>query len=151
MVRMTDFRPSPIMKSVTRLVLCGLVLLTAIGHRSIVRAQNEHSRSTMSGVFTQAQANAGEETYMSVCVACHPAGTYSSAAFKTTWNGRPLSDLFSLIKERMPKNEPGTLSPEETAQLVAYILKINGTPTGKTELPAEVASLKEIRIEIPDH
>jgi mono/diheme cytochrome c family protein len=87
---------------------------------------------------------------MAVCVACHPAGTYSSAAFRTTWNGRPLADLFSTIKDRMPKNEPGTLSPEEAAQLVAYILKINGVPAGKTDLPAEVDPLKEIRIEIPD-
>ena len=141
------------MTSISRLALWGFVailLVSAVGNRDVARAQTEQSRSTMTGVFTQAQANHGEETYMGVCVACHPAGTYSSAAFKTAWNGRPVSDLFSLIKDRMPKNEPGTLSPEEAAQLVAYILKINGVPVGKTELPSEVDPLKGIRIEIPD-
>ena len=103
----------------------------------------------MTGVFTAAQAARGEETYMTICVGCHPAGTYTAAAFKTSWANRPLSDLFSIIKNTMPKVDPGTLSPEETSQIIAYILKSNGVPAGKTELPSEVAPLKNIRIEMP--
>jgi mono/diheme cytochrome c family protein len=103
----------------------------------------------MTGVFTSAQAARGEETYMTICVACHPAGTYTAPAFKTSWANRPLSDLFSLIKNTMPKVDPGTLSPEETAQVIAYILKSNGVPPGKTELSSELPALKIIRIEMP--
>jgi mono/diheme cytochrome c family protein len=130
--------------------LLSLVLVSAFERRSILRAQAEQPRTTLAGVFTQAQANHGEETYMTICVACHPAGTYTGATFKTAWNGRPVSDLYSVIKDRMPKNEPGSLSPDEAAQLVAYILKVNNVPAGKTDLPSDVAPLKEIRIEIPD-
>jgi mono/diheme cytochrome c family protein len=153
MVRMThgfdrDTRPS--IQRLAIWALFSLALVSAIELRSVARTQAEQPRTTMAGVFTQAQANHGEETYMTICVACHPAGTYTGATFKTSWNGRPVSDLFSAIKERMPKNEPGSLSPEEAAQLVAYILKVNNLPTGKADLPAEVTPLKEIRIEIPD-
>ena len=49
---------------------------------------------------------------MAICVACHPRGTYSTAAFKTAWTGRPLSELFDLVKEKMPKNDPASLTPD---------------------------------------
>lgn len=105
--------------------------------------------STMTGVFTAAQANRGEETYMTICVGCHPAGTYTGPTFNTGWGNRPLSDLFGIIKETMPKVDPGMLSPEETAQVIAYILKSNGVPPGKTELKPDLQLLKTIRIETP--
>ncbi|HJR57896.1 MAG TPA: cytochrome c [Vicinamibacterales bacterium] len=105
--------------------------------------------TTSSGVYTAAQAARGEQTYMNICVACHPAGTYTAPAFRQKWDGAPLSQLFGLISHTMPKEEPGTLTPEEYAQVLAYLLKINGAPAGKTELPADAAPLKKIRIAMP--
>lgn len=86
---------------------------------------------------------------MSICVGCHPSGTYSSEAFKATWSGRSVGELFDLISETMPKNEPASLSPQEYAQVVAYILKLNGVPAGKADIPADIEQLKQIRIEMP--
>jgi mono/diheme cytochrome c family protein len=106
-------------------------------------------QSTKTGVFSAPQAARGEETYMGVCVACHPAGTYKTAIFRETWNGRALSELFDQVREKMPKNAPATLTPEDYAQVVAYLLKINGVPAGETELPADTDALKKIRIEMP--
>ena len=103
----------------------------------------------MSGVYSESQADHGEETYMGVCVGCHPAGTYTGETFKAAWSGRPLSDLFDQIKEKMPKNDPGSLSPEQTAQLVSYILRLNKVPAGKADLPADTDPLKDIKIEMP--
>ncbi len=105
--------------------------------------------STMTGVYNAAQATRGEETYMAICVACHPRGTYTTATFRTAWAGRPLSDLFDLIREKMPKSDPGSLTPAEYAQAIAYLLKINDVPAGEQELPAEGEALKKIRIEWP--
>jgi mono/diheme cytochrome c family protein len=107
------------------------------------------STSTMSGVYSAAQAARGEETYMAICVACHPRGTYSTAAFRTAWNGRPLSDLFDLVREKMPKSDPGSLTPAEYAQAIAYLLKINDVPAGEHELQPGGEGLKKIRIEWP--
>jgi hypothetical protein len=106
-------------------------------------------KSTMTGVYTAPQATRGEETYMGICVACHPAGTYKSEAFKTAWSGRLLSELFDQVKEKMPKNDPASLTAEEYIQVVAYLLKINGVPAGDSELPADSEALKKIRIEMP--
>ena len=105
--------------------------------------------STAAGVYSAPQATRGEETYMAICVACHPRGTYSTAAFKTAWTGRPLSELFDLVKEKMPKNDPASLTPAEYAQVVAYLLKINDVPAGEHELPPDSEALKKIRIEMP--
>ena len=103
----------------------------------------------MTGVYTAAQATRGEETYMAICVACHPRGTYTTPAFRTTWNGRPLSDLFDLVREKMPKSDPGSLTPAEYAQAIAYLLKINDVPAGDHELPPDGEGLKKVRIEWP--
>jgi mono/diheme cytochrome c family protein len=105
--------------------------------------------STAAGVYSAPQATRGEETYMAICVACHPRGTYSTAAFKTAWTGRPLSELFDLVKEKMPKNDPASLTPAEYAQVIAYLLKINDVPAGEHELPPDSDALKKIRIEMP--
>ena len=106
-------------------------------------------QSTTAGVYTAPQAARGEELYMSVCVSCHPAGTYKAAGFRATWTGRPLSELYDQIKEKMPKNDPASLTPDECAQVLAYLLKINGLPAGETELSSDIARLKKIRIEMP--
>jgi hypothetical protein len=48
----------------------------------------------------------------------------------------------------MPKNEPGSLQPNEYADLVAYLLRMNDMPGGSEELPADSVALKKIRIEV---
>jgi S-disulfanyl-L-cysteine oxidoreductase SoxD len=104
--------------------------------------------TTMAGVYNAPQATRGEETYMAICVACHPRGTYSTAAFRTAWTGRPLGELFDLVKEKMPKNDPASLTPGEYAQVIAYLLKINDAPAGEHELPADSDALKKIQIDL---
>ena len=103
----------------------------------------------MTGVYNAAQATRGEETYMAICVACHPRGTYTTAAFRTAWNGRPLSDLFDLVREKMPKSDPGSLTPAEYHAGDRVLLKINDVPAGERELPPDGEGLKKIRIEWP--
>jgi quinoprotein glucose dehydrogenase len=105
--------------------------------------------STMTGVYSPAQAARGEETYFNICVACHPTPTYTGQAFQAAWANRPLSELFDVIKTTMPKNDPGTLTSAEVVQMIAYILKLNDVPDGNAELPATAAGLKKFRIETP--
>jgi hypothetical protein len=126
------------------------VVLVVILSASVARRSTAQTPvTTMAGIYTAAQADRGEETYMGICVACHPAGTYSTDQFKATWVGRPLSDLFSLISTTMPKSDPASLTPQEYSQLVAYILRINKVPPGKTDLPMDANKLKKIKIEMP--
>lgn len=140
------------MTSTVRLILAvTLLLLAALAKRGTAQAPpaNHDVITTGAGVYTTAQAARGEETYMNVCVACHPAGTYTTPVFRTAWHGRPLSDLFTQVSETMPKQEPASLSAKEYAQVIAYLLKINEAPAGKEELPPDAEALKKIKIEMP--
>ena len=73
----------------------------------------------------------------------------SKSKEREKWKGAPLSDLFELIENTMPKQAPASLTPEEYADAVAYLLKINGAPPGEQELPADAKALKQIRISLP--
>ena len=102
--------------------------------------------TTATGVYTAAQAKRGEEVYYSICVSCHPKGTYTAPAFREKWNGHLLAELFTFVSTQMPKEQPGTLEPGDYADVIAYLLKINGAPAGKKDLPADEKALKWIRI-----
>ena len=106
------------------------------------------ARSTLSGVYTTAQADKGEDTYFGICITCHPRGTYAGDSFKKNWNGRPLSDLYDWVLNKMPKSAPGTLSPAESIHVIAYILRENKMPPGGVALPANAATLRTIRIQL---
>ena len=106
------------------------------------------TRSTLQGVYTNGQAAKGEVTYYNTCVSCHPRGSYSGPSFKSNWSGRPLSDLYDWVLNRMPKNDPGTLTPAESAEVIAYILQENKLPIGKAPLPANMKTLFDIKIEL---
>ncbi len=106
--------------------------------------------STKGRVYSLAQASRGELTYMTKCVSCHPPGTYKGAVF-LNWQGRSLAELLAFLMERMPKSDPGSLAPKEYAQVMAYLLKINGNPPGRVELPADTTALRGTTINIlPD-
>jgi Cytochrome C oxidase, cbb3-type, subunit III len=105
-------------------------------------------KTTLSGIYTAAQATKGEEVYFTFCVSCHPTPTYTGPAFKLHWQGRPLSDLYDWVSEKMPKNDPGSLSPKESVQAIAYILQLNKLPTGSTELTTDRAALTKIAIQL---
>ena len=105
------------------------------------------SRTTQTGVYSAEQAVRGEDIYAGMCKSCHTAASHTGVAFQKSWDGRSLSELFDYISTKMPKNEPGSLAPEEYADVLAYLLKLNQMPVGKTELPPDTTALGRIRIE----
>lgn len=104
-------------------------------------------RSASSGVYSNAQATRGRDLYALQCRSCHTPESHTGAIFDSWWGGRLLSDLFEYVQERMPKNEPGSLTPKEYADVVAYLLRMNKLPSGSDELSTDVAVLRRIRIE----
>jgi len=136
------------------MVLLGLMLAVVTAEQSAAQAKpsgpasKTPGRTTMSGIYTPAQAGRGEEMYYNLCITCHPKGTYAGPSFKTNWNGRPLSDLWDWISNKMPKNDPGSLTPAEVADVMSYILQQNKMPAGKTALPQNERTLGTITIQI---
>jgi mono/diheme cytochrome c family protein len=110
-------------------------------------ASTPDSPSTLSGVYTDEQASRGKDVYAGSCRSCHTPASHTGATFSKWWRGKRLSDLFLFVSTRMPKNDPGSLSPDDVADVMAYLLKMNAMPVGKEELPPDADSLKRIRIE----
>ncbi len=106
----------------------------------------DSTRSTRSGVYTADQAVKGKDLYAMHCVSCHSAISHSGPEFTAKWEGRPFWDLFSYVRESMPKSEPGNLTPREYVTVLAYMLEMNGMPPGAGELPADSSALATIRI-----
>ena len=132
--------------------MAGVLLAGATAVRVSAQAKptttKPSAQTTLSGVYTAAQAARGEEMYYAMCIACHPKGYYTGDSFKKNWGGKPLSDLYDWVLNKMPKNDPGSLTPAESADVVAYILKENKMPAGKTPLPANANPLYRIRIQL---
>ncbi len=103
--------------------------------------------STQMGVYTNAQASRGKSVYLGSCKSCHSPQSHTGATFNKFWRGHPLSDLFTFVSTKMPKNDPGSLAPEDVADVVAYLLKMNAMPVGPEELYPDADSLKQFRIE----
>jgi len=137
------------------LVLAGFVLLigtvtarSAGGDQARPSNAGTRARSTLDGVYTPGQADRGEDTYAAICVSCHPFITYTGDTFRKHWEGKTVFDLFDQVSQLMPKNEPGSLSDKEYVDVIAFILRLNKMPPGKTELPAEPIALRRIRVEL---
>lgn len=105
------------------------------------------SVTTLSGVYTDEQASRGKDVYFGSCRSCHTPASHTGATFAKWWRGKRLSDLFAFVSTRMPKNDPGSLAPEDVADVMAYLLKMNVMPAGEAELPPDPDSLKKIRID----
>jgi quinoprotein glucose dehydrogenase len=135
--------------------LLRIVLASAISGPWLSLAA-QASRSVWSGVYAEEQAERGRSTYLAQsCVQCHDdtlGGNEFGPAlvgdeFVSRWSGNPVANLFALIHETMPANNPGRLSTRQAADLLAYLLKTNGFPAGGRDLEADAAALKIIIIE----
>src|SRR6188474_3460292 len=136
------------------LVPAAMILAAAVV--TAVRAEQAPARSAKEGVYTTEQATHGKTTYDEKCASCHGnmatstpemAALLNDSGFQNLWRDRSLARLFSRIRETMPQDKPGTLSPEQTVDLIAYILSANQLPAGDVPLPQDLESLKEIRVD----
>jgi mono/diheme cytochrome c family protein len=100
-------------------------------------------------------ATRGEAAYLQECATCHGPGLEGGdmtpalvgGVFTSNWNELTLGDLFERIRLTMPLDNPGRLSRRQTVDVIAFVLKANAWPKGSSELAAELAVLKQVRIE----
>lgn len=89
------------------------------------------TKATPTGFYTLEQATRGGKVFASHCVVCHARADLSNPDFQLKWNGRTVYDLFERLQSTMPESDPGGLVTEEYADVVAYLMKLNGMPAGK--------------------
>jgi mono/diheme cytochrome c family protein len=122
-----------------------IVIVFAVG---IGRSQD--MKSVKTGVYTAEQADRGVARYKQKCASCHAPNRFTDdSLFLTPYAGKPLWEMFEVISDSMPEDDPGGMKPEEYADVIAYLLRLNGFPTGQTELPTSKDALTVILFEKP--
>jgi mono/diheme cytochrome c family protein len=106
--------------------------------------------------FSTEQVAHGAQIYAGACAMCHGAdlegghdvpdlGTY----FTARWANTPIDQLAGYISHAMPLMAPGTLPPQDTAALVAFLLHQNGVISATdAPLPMEEARLVKLRFPV---
>jgi mono/diheme cytochrome c family protein len=115
------------------------------------------TRSVNEGVYTADQAKKGEAIYKETCAACHgdnlegsgPMPPLAGKDFLANWTGKTLGDLYEKTQTTMPATAPGTLTPDQTADIVAFLLSKDNFPTGAAALVGKTEPLAQIKIEDP--
>lgn len=111
------------------------------------------AQSAAPAIFTAEQAAAGATVYAAQCAACHgnqlegvagPALKGQGFKAMATAQGLNGESLLQVVSLSMPQTDPGSLSADEYAQVVAYMLRENGYPAGNEKLSASNPHLKEL-------
>ena len=113
--------------------------------------------STRDGVYTAEQAQQGKALYQKQCATCHGSTLEGKGknvplignVFLNKWTDRTMADLFMKTNATMPASSPGTMTPDETSEILAYILSMNKFQPGKNPLPADPDGLGAIHIAKP--
>jgi mono/diheme cytochrome c family protein len=104
-------------------------------------------------VFTADQAAQGAIVYQGQCASCHGGALEGVAGpalkgdqFKAMAQAQALNaqSLLTVVSQSMPQSDPGSLTPDQNNQVVAYILQQNGYPAGTEALTVDNAHLKDL-------
>jgi mono/diheme cytochrome c family protein len=135
-----------------KIAIVAMVGLVAAGAFRGIGANNTLSaqqKTQWDGVYTEEQAKRGEPLYAEKCSSCHGpdmtggemAPGLTGGEFTANWNDLSLGDLFERMRISMPQNNPGSLSRQQNADVLAAILKKANYPAGKAELPTQTEVL----------
>ncbi len=135
------------------LPISAFVLLTV----SAVSAQDPPKSTTKDGVYSKTQADGGKALFAKVCSKCHSfkseaneeAPALGGENFFKNWEGRSVYELATQIKTAMPPDGSVTLTDDDTANAIAFILQSNGFPDGGDKALKTDATAKNINIVKP--
>jgi len=99
--------------------------------------------TTSDGIFTLAQAGRGHTLFRGTCSECHDAVDWTDAGFRARWEEQSVFRLWYYINDRMPYDDPWSLSRQEVTDVLAYILQLNDLPPGATELATDDDSIDD--------
>ena len=98
----------------------------------------QEKRTMWDGVYSDTQAKRGQDAYKTSCAPCHKADLLGDAGapalagpeFFSRWNGSSADDLVKTIRASMPQDAPDTLGTQTYVDLVTFLMKSNGAPSG---------------------
>ncbi len=115
------------------------------------------TRSANEGIYTVEQAERGKPLYAEQCASCHgdnlegsgPMPPLAGADFLTNWSVKTVGELFEKTQATMPAIAPGTLTIEQAADVVAFMLSVGQYPAGTTPLEGKMETLNQIALGTP--
>lgn len=132
-------------------VFSGAIVAASVlaGHGRVLAQDNP---TVWSGVYTPEQAKRGEGFYTQGCARCHGpdllggemAPALADGQFRSNWEGVPVGDLFERIRVSMPADNPGAMSRQQIADILAFVFFRGGFPAGATELSSRTEMLQTI-------
>lgn len=159
---MAEGRPQSCTQVISRLAapLAALVLVTALAAAFAQRYGDEGGppaagqAGVSSGVFTAEQAERGAQVFAQRCSGCHGAQLQGGmgprlAPLSASWERMSLAALYRFVSRNMPYDAPGSLEPQQYADVLAHVLASNGHPPGDAELPADAEALEAFVIDSP--
>ena len=113
-----------------------------------VSAAGQQPDATAVPSYTHEQAEVGEAVYRDACADCHLANLrgdfeapeLSGRSFRRSWGEVPIAELLENIRTTMPEDAPESLSDEQYAAIVAYIIRENGGVLGGVSLGEATAA-----------
>ncbi|MEJ0007282.1 MAG: c-type cytochrome [Steroidobacteraceae bacterium] len=117
-------------------------------------AGDARSQQSAALSYTQQQAEAGRDAYVTYCVSCHGAHLNDGAqgaplkgpAFMQKYGDHSVLDLFQKVRTTMPTANPGSLDTATYAALCAFLLQQNAIVAGKNELPTDPRVLAQMNL-----
>lgn len=114
----------------------------------------EAVRTVWAGIYTEEQKLRGESAYLANCASCHnttlrgsPGGpSIAGGRFTLKWVQRSVGEFLAYTQQNMPVGQGWSLTAASYADIVAYILNVNGYPAGESELPSDAKLLESVLI-----
>lgn len=102
--------------------------------------------------FTAEQLASGERTYRETCQICHgnnlANGQFGTplrgSYFRNNWKGKSLGELVQHTYEKMPPDNVMSLTLQQYAEVVAFILSRNDIAPGDLPIEADLESLNHV-------
>jgi alcohol dehydrogenase (cytochrome c) len=95
--------------------------------------------------YTAQQSDLGKAVYDSKCASCHGStldnGEFGPPLrgdeFLSRWGGKHVDELYNYVSDRMPTTQPGSLTPDQYLNVVAYMLGRINVAAGNEKLTAD--------------
>lgn len=135
------------MKRTVTLSAIALGLAVGLGAAATASAAN------LPKLYTEAQASAGHSAFDQHCAVCHGKNLQGIAgpalagqSFASASNNYTVSAIFNELSQQMPAGAPGSLKKTTYADIMAFILKKNGYPSGKSKLTYDAAQMSTAKL-----
>jgi mono/diheme cytochrome c family protein len=140
--------------TLNRYLIALAAVFAAAALHAAASGQAPAGKTVWDGVYADAQSQRGEEVSKTSCVSCHGDGlaggdlapSLKGDDFRGAWAGRSVGELFEKVQTTMPADRAGSLKPQQSADVIAYMFKINDYPAGAGELASDMAALQQIKI-----